>query len=164
MHDRFCRYQPVERDLAWEGVPKSVPGGLSDILDVAADPFLCGGSMRSRTGVVFLVLAPLAGALLVAAPAAWADSSGVVLAQQPNEDTEGAGADAQDPDEGAGQDDPDAETGANEGQTEEGTSAEAGPPWTYQMARITLALLVFLALGLGYLYFRLITRRRRGEV
>ena len=120
--------------------------------------------MRARTGVVFLVLALLTGALVLAAPAALADPSGVLLAQQPNEDTEIEGSDAQDPDEGAGQDDPAAETGANEGQTEEGTSAEAGPPWTYQMARITLGLLVFLALGLGYLYFRLITRRRRGEV
>ncbi len=115
--------------------------------------------MRSRPAVLLLLLALITTLFLGAAPA-----GAVVLAQQPGEDAE-TGGDAQDQGGGAGQDDPDAETGANEGQTEEGTSAETtGPPWTYQMARITLALLVLLALGLGYLYFRLIVSRRKGEV
>ena len=117
--------------------------------------------MRSRTAVLLLLVGLVANVAFVAAPAA----AGTVLAQQPNEDTGSQGGDAQDPGGGEGQDDPAAETGADEGQTEEGTSAETtGPPWTYQMARITLALLVLLALGLGYLYFRLIVSRRKGEV
>ncbi len=116
--------------------------------------------MRSRAAVSLFLMVLVPTIVLVAAPAA----SAAVLAQQPNEDTGTTGGDAQDPGEGEGQDDPAAETGAGEGETEEGTSAETtGPPWTYQMAWITLALLVLLALGLGYLYFRLVASRRRGE-
>ena len=121
--------------------------------------------MRSRATVVLVVLGLATGFLLAWSPATHAASDGLVIAQQPNEDTGVQGGDAQDEGGGAGQDDPGAETGADEGQTEEGTSAETtGPPWTYQMAWITLALLVLLALGLGYLYFRLVFSRRRGEV
>ncbi len=120
--------------------------------------------MRSRASVL-LLFSTLAASLVLTAASPVAASSATILAQQPVEDTEGQGADAQDPGQGEGQDDPDAETGAGQGETEEGTSAEtAGPPWTYQMARISLALLVLLALGLGYLYFRLVAARRRGEV
>ena len=116
--------------------------------------------MRSRPAVLLLLLALVAGLFALTAPAAPA----TVLAQQPNENT-GGGGEGQDPGGGGGQDNPGAESGANEGQTEEGTSAETtGPPWTYQMARITLALVVLLALGLGYLYFRLIVSRRKGGV
>jgi hypothetical protein len=61
-----------------------------------------------------------------------------------------------------GQGDADAETGAGEEETEEGT-AETGPPWTYQMAWISLAGLAFLLLACGYLYWKLVVVRRRGE-
>jgi hypothetical protein len=44
-----------------------------------------------------------------------------------------------------------------------GGQTETGPPWTYQMARITVVLVVFLGLGLGLLYYRLVVRRRRGD-
>jgi hypothetical protein len=50
---------------------------------------------------------------------------------------------------------------AQQGQ-EEGGGTETGPPWTYQMARITLVLLVLLAVAIGLLYYRLVVRRRRG--
>lgn len=120
--------------------------------------------MRSRATVILLVLV-LGGAAALGTNVAALASEDVVLAQQPNQDQDTQGGEGQDPDEGAGQDDPDAETGASEEETEEGTSAEAtGPPWTYQMARISLVLLVLLALGLGYLYYRLVARRSRGEV
>jgi hypothetical protein len=46
---------------------------------------------------------------------------------------------------------------------EGGGQTETGPPWTYQMARITLVLVAFLGLGLGLLYYRLVVRRRRGD-
>jgi hypothetical protein len=46
---------------------------------------------------------------------------------------------------------------------EGGGQTETGPPWTYQMARITLVLVFFLGLGLGLLYYRLVVRRRRGD-
>jgi hypothetical protein len=44
------------------------------------------------------------------------------------------------------------------------TEEEAGPPWTYQMARISLLLLALMLLGMGAVYYRLVVRRQRGEV
>lgn len=44
------------------------------------------------------------------------------------------------------------------------TEEEAGPPWTYQMARISLLLVALLFLGMGAVYYRLVVRRQRGEV
>jgi hypothetical protein len=44
------------------------------------------------------------------------------------------------------------------------TEEEAGPPWTYQMARISLLLLALLLLGMGAVYYRLVVKRQRGEV
>ncbi|MDQ3878621.1 MAG: hypothetical protein M3290_09780 [Actinomycetota bacterium] len=40
----------------------------------------------------------------------------------------------------------------------------AGPVWTYQMSKITILLLVLMVLALGGLYYRLIVKRRRGEI
>ena len=54
-----------------------------------------------------------------------------------------------------------AQTGAQD--DSEGASEETGPPWTYQMARVTVVLLVLLAAGIGLMYRRLIVRRSRGE-
>ncbi|CAN5523227.1 hypothetical protein BH20ACT21_BH20ACT21_13180 [soil metagenome] len=45
----------------------------------------------------------------------------------------------------------------------EGGVVETGPPWTYQMAKITLAMLLLLGLAIGAIYYRLIVRRRRGD-
>ena len=42
------------------------------------------------------------------------------------------------------------------------TEEEAGPPWTYQMARIMLILLALLLLAVGATYYRLVIRRQRG--
>ena len=89
----------------------------------------------------------------------------VVLAQQGDPtgtDEEAEGQESQGG-EGEGQGSSEAETGAG-GETEGGASTETGPPWTYQMARLSLVLLVLLAGGIAFLYYRLITRRQRGEV
>jgi hypothetical protein len=59
--------------------------------------------------------------------------------------------------------DPETETGADEGETE-GAAEETGPPWTYQMARMGIALMVVLALGIGLAYYRFVTKRQRGVV
>jgi len=59
--------------------------------------------------------------------------------------------------------DPETETGADEGQTEE-AAEEIGPPWTYQMARLGIALMVVLALGIGLAYYRFVTKRQRGVI
>ena len=45
----------------------------------------------------------------------------------------------------------------------EGGAAEVGPPWTYQMAKITVVMVLFLGLAIGGIYYRLVVRRRRGE-
>ncbi|MBK5226885.1 MAG: hypothetical protein JJE05_00040 [Actinobacteria bacterium] len=55
--------------------------------------------------------------------------------------------------------------GADKGQSEGGTSeVEVGPLWTFQMARISLALLFLALLGAGWWYYRLVVRRQRGEI
>jgi uncharacterized protein HemX len=59
--------------------------------------------------------------------------------------------------------DPETETGADEGQAE-GAEEETGPPWTYQMARMGIALMVVLALGIGLAYYRFVTKRQRGVI
>lgn len=40
----------------------------------------------------------------------------------------------------------------------------AGPVWTYQMSKITILLLVLMILAVGGLYYRLIVKRKRGEI
>lgn len=117
--------------------------------------------MRSRATVIFLVLALALAAVLVSSPVALGAESDIVVAQQPGGEGGVEGQEGAD-EGGEGQDDPDAESGAGEGETEEASTEATGPPWTYQMARITLVLLVLLALGLGYLYYRLVASRRKG--
>jgi hypothetical protein len=88
-----------------------------------------------------------------------------ILAQQTSEeDTGGESSTGQDTDEGEGSSGAEAETGANEGQTEGGETEETGPPWTYQMARISLALLVLMGLATAGLYWRLVVQRQRRGV
>ena len=44
------------------------------------------------------------------------------------------------------------------------TEEEEGPPWTYQMARISLLLIALLLLGVAATYYRLVVKRQRGGV
>lgn len=66
------------------------------------------------------------------------------------------------------------QTQGGEGQKEEDTqvepggedagaegAVEEGPVWTYQMARIILAMLVFLLVAIGALYYRMLYRRQK---
>ena len=88
-------------------------------------------------------LASLLAALVVVGPAvapAMAASSSAIVAQDEGEESS---------------------TGTS---TEQTTGTEAGPPWTYQMARITVALVLGLGLAIGLMYYRLVVTRRRGEV
>jgi hypothetical protein len=39
-----------------------------------------------------------------------------------------------------------------------------GPPWTYQMARISIVLLLLIIAAVALLYYRLVLARQRGEV
>ena len=90
--------------------------------------------MRARL-VIVLALLPLVTALapLAAVPAAAAPSRVVVAQAGGQSDDQGANAEA------------------------------TGPPWTYQMARLSVGLLLLLAVGIGVMYYRLIAKRQRGE-
>ncbi|MGH2729349.1 MAG: hypothetical protein ACRDJI_01945 [Actinomycetota bacterium] len=77
--------------------------------------------------------------------------AGPSLAQQDEENSKGG-------DQKAG-----TEKGADEGETDSTATEEEGPPWTYQMARISLAILALLALAIGGAYYRFVLMRQRGE-
>lgn len=91
--------------------------------------------MRSRLMLVLSLLLVVTGALMVSAPLASAAQDDVVVAQGSGGGGQGGGADE--------------------------AVEETGPPWTYQMARITLGLLVLMAVGLVVLYYRLVVQRRK---
>jgi len=71
-----------------------------------------------------------------------------------------AGGTEEESESGTTSEEDEAQQGAGEEGTE-GAATETGPPWTYQMARIALVLLVFLGLSVGLMYWRLIASRQR---
>ena len=83
--------------------------------------------------------------------------AGTVTLSQEAETEEG---EAGDEGEGEGQSDADAETGAGAGE-QEAAVEEEGPPWTYQMARIGIVLMVIVGILMGALYYRMIASRQR---
>lgn len=111
--------------------------------------------MRARLVILLGLVAVLAVARLPAALA------------QTQEDTQGGGGVVEQGDESTAENrnrggegrDPAAESGADEGQT--GGAEETGPPWTYQMARISLVLLVLTLGAIGLAYYRLVVLRKR---
>ena len=132
--------------------------------------------MRSR----WAILAAIALLVAIGTTPAFATSQ-LVVAQPAGDDTEVGDDDTGDVEEGEtetgedpaedgsggddeiseGQSDAEAETGSGEEATDE-AEAETGPPWTYQMARIILALLLLLALSIGWMYWKLIASRQKG--
>lgn len=108
--------------------------------------------MRSRIPLIILVLL---ACFLAAAPTVALAGSRTVVAQG-TEDSETTGEDSG----GTGQSDPKSETGSEQEATQEETT-ETGPPWTYQMARISVVLLVLIALAIGRLYYKLVASRQR---
>jgi hypothetical protein len=54
--------------------------------------------------------------------------------------------------------------GAGGGKAQPAATPTPGPPWTYQMARISIVLLVLIIAAVGLLYYRLVIARQRGEV
>jgi hypothetical protein len=117
--------------------------------------------MPTRLAIVIVVV--LAGFLpagtAVAAPA----HDVVVLAQQTGGPEGEAQGQESTGDEGEGQGASEAESGA-EGQTEEGESTGSEVPWTFQMARLSVLLLLALGAGIGLLYYRLVVKRQRGQI
>ncbi len=123
-------------------------------------------SLRARLAILLVVALIHAPLVLVGTLAAPARAGDVVLAQEGGDPTgqeeEAEGQESQGG-EGEGQGSAEAETGAG-GETEGGASTETGPPWTYQMARLSIILLALLLAGIFLLYHRLIVKRQRGEV
>ncbi len=123
--------------------------------------------MRARLAIVLALAATIP--VLGVAGSAVAATEHLILAQEvgeeggvgPEEEAEGQEEQGTG-EEQEGQGDPEAETGAEDGA--EGAAEEAGPPWTYQMARLGLLLLLGLFLGMGALYYRFVVLRARGEV
>jgi hypothetical protein len=116
--------------------------------------------MRRRSSVSLLLAALFASYLVISLPGAdmshvaFAQENGTESSEQGGEDGSGA------TDEGEGSGSTEAEVGSNEGQTET-AETETGPPWTYQMARLIVVLLVLMVLGIGFLYWRLVVQRQR---
>lgn len=116
--------------------------------------------MRPR--LMILVVAGLVATCLVGPGAASALSrEGPVLAQQSGEQGgAGQGEEAEQSAQdggGEGQSGQEAETDPGSGEeTEEETT-----PWTYQMSKITLVLIVLALLALGLLYYRFVVVRQR---
>ena len=104
--------------------------------------------MCTRLAILIALVAML-GSLVLTVPIAHA-KPGVTFAQ---EDGGGGGSDSEN---GGGQEG-EAEGGGESG----GAAEETGPPWTYQMARISLALLFLTLLGVGFAYYRFVATRRK---
>lgn len=62
-----------------------------------------------------------------------------------------------------GQDPNGAEAEAEVGSEGADVADEAGPPWTYQMARMAVGLLLLVAAAIGLMYYRLVIVRGRAE-
>ncbi len=109
-----------------------------------------------------LVLALFTGAFIATMPPAHAAPRHVLAQADTDSQSEDTGS-TTDEEGGKGQSDADAETGAGD-KAQEPAEEEEGPPWTYQMARITLAMLGLVFLGMGLAYWKLIGSRQRGAV
>ena len=122
--------------------------------------------MRRKAAGFFLAVTAVTGSLFLLGHSAYAQ---IDLAQPPgtNEDDEGVVTEEDETQQsdaesdGEGQSSTEAETGADEGETAEGT-AEEGPPWTYQMARLGIILLVLVGALIGLMYRKMIVLRQRG--
>lgn len=109
--------------------------------------------MRARLAII-VGLAAVLGVYLQVAPLAHA--GGTVLAQEVGEDQGDANVD-----EGTVTD-PSRKSGANEEEATTPAEPEAGPPWTYQMARMAMGLLVVVFLVVGFTYYQFVYRRQKG--
>lgn len=117
--------------------------------------------MRLRTFLLLMLVASLLGATAPVATAAVGNHHDVVLAQDAGTDSDqGESGD----DVGEGQNDPEAETDPGEGDRAAEGEEEEGPPWTYQMARLTIGLILLLGVGIALMYRRMIGVRQKSNV
>jgi hypothetical protein len=121
--------------------------------------------MRARLAIVLALAALVTVAAPWATRSALGDPGAAVLAQEGGGDPAGPEQESEGQEstggEGEGQGAPGAETGAG-GETEGGEATTTGVPWTYQMARLSVLLLVLLVAAIGLMYYRLVAKRQRG--
>lgn len=106
-----------------------------------------------RRSVALLLALLLALPLALAVPGS-AAAGGTVLAQDTGEESTGS------EDDSEGQGDPATQTGTDEGQEGE-AAVEEGPVWTYQMAWISIGLLLLMGLAIARAYHHFVAQRRR---
>jgi len=111
--------------------------------------------MRARLVILIALMAMVTSMVTLGSPA-WS-STDPTFAQETDSDNEGSGQ-SEDSEEGTSQGSNEDEGGES---SEEGGTAEVGPPWTYQMARIALVLLALTLLGVAFAYYRFVAIRRR---
>jgi hypothetical protein len=126
--------------------------------------------MRTRAATLVALILVSAAVLVGGGSAARADdrhapTDTVLLAQETGEDPGEANVGEEEEAQQTGGEEEDGggaaeESGAGEGETG-GAADETGPPWTYQMARIALALTVLLGIGIALMYRKLIGTRQR---
>jgi hypothetical protein len=110
--------------------------------------------MRARLVILIALVAMVTSVMSVGSPA-WSDTTSTV-AQETDTEGGGQGEESEGSTPQGGNEDE-----GGESPEEGGASAETGPPWTYQMARIALVLLVLTLLGVAFAYYRFVAIRRR---
>lgn len=106
--------------------------------------------MRARIAIL-MALAAIVGSLMTA-PLAHAQAE-VTLSQQNQEEGDSESG-------GSGNRGDEGQQGEGGGESDE-AAEETGPPWTYQMARISLILLFLTLLAVGFAYYRFVATRRK---
>jgi hypothetical protein len=112
--------------------------------------------MGARLATVFALLVAATAMTVATAPSAGALGQPFAQEVGEEEDIVGEEEEAEGQEGGGGEAETEGEVGAGEGAAE-----ETGPPWTYQMARMGMALLVLLGLAIGLAYWRLVAKRQR---
>ena len=110
--------------------------------------------MRARLAILIALAAVVSSLLVHASPVLASEERALAQTEQ---EGGGEGEESEGTTQQGGTEDEEGES-AEEG---EGGATETGPPWTYQMARIALVLLVLTFLGVAFAYWRFVAMRRR---
>jgi hypothetical protein len=120
--------------------------------------------MRTRLTILMALIAVLVGGSAARADDGYTSSGSFVLAQETGEDPGEANVGEEEEAQETGGEEEDGGAAEESGAGEEeagGAAEETGPPWTYQMARIALALTLLLGLRIAFMYRKLVGGRQR---
>ena len=116
--------------------------------------------MRLRTFAMIMLAILLLSAIAPVAMASGLSHHPVVFAQDSGSDSDQSESGTHG---GKGQKDPEAQTDPGKGDKAAEGEEEEGPPWTYQMARLTIGLILLLAVGIALMYRRMIGVRQKSN-